>query len=145
MTERKKNRISRPVFLTLRETVFDMLCALEGQRLDVVLIPSSVPDVAARGGKIRAVQESNAEWYQHFCRSHQSSRRRNRHNDNDTKIKRSHTIAALERMMRGSFDSIYAQRLLKFINQSRLQRTRAAQPHARLVYVAQGYDQQSAV
>jgi hypothetical protein len=51
----------------------EYLDELEGNILEVVLIPSNDPDCAMRGGKIRAVQSQNAQWYREFCAAHPSS------------------------------------------------------------------------
>lgn len=49
---------------------------LEENSLEVVLIPSKHWEVAQQGGKIRAVQSENPEWYQNFCGLYESRRGR---------------------------------------------------------------------
>lgn len=134
--------------IALRRAAERMLAELESSRLEVVLIPSKVPDCAMRGGMIRAVQEANPEWYQDFCSQFTARRRaqcrrcygrcecskeerqrlrwrtrpRRLH---DTLIKRANTIKGLKELMRGQCETIYAQRLTDFIEQ-RLVNKRAA-------------------
>jgi hypothetical protein len=99
-----------------RDAALELLMELENAHLEVVLIPSQDSDCAMRGGMIRAVQESNADWYRSYCDRYQSSRRRRSHKS-DTRIKRAHTVKALERVIRGQLDSAYAERLEPFIRQ----------------------------
>lgn len=101
--------------LTTRDAALELLIELTGLRLDVALIPSQDPECAMRGGKIRAVQEANADWYREFCSRHPSSRRR-RKKAPDTRIRREHTLAALERIIAGADKGTqYAARLQPFI------------------------------
>jgi hypothetical protein len=93
----------------------EYLDELEGYALEVVLIPSNDPDCAMRGGMIRAVQSENAKWYREFCATHQSSRRRNRRDDNDTMIKRQWTRRALTELISGGCRTVYAHRVKQFI------------------------------
>lgn len=102
--------------LTIRDAALELLIELEGNCLEVVLIPSGDPDIAMRGGMIRAVQSANAEWYQDFCASYPSSRRRRRLNDNDTCIRRKTTVKALERIMEGKDGGIYGERLQPYLD-----------------------------
>jgi hypothetical protein len=98
-----------------REAVHSLLAELEGARLDVVLIPA--PEPRHSGHCIRVAAEYNADWYRELCAEYQSSRRRNRLNDNDTRIKRKDTIRALERALAGHFESAYVDRLMPFIRE----------------------------
>ena len=125
--------------IRLRRAAERMLSELEGSRLEVCLIPSRDPDCAMRGGMIRAVQESNPEWYQDFCaqftakrRAHcrrcfrrcrcdKEERQRLRWRTrprmlHDTLIKRQHTIRALKELVKGRCETIYANRLADFID-----------------------------
>lgn len=101
---------------TLKDAALELLIELEGSRLDVVLIPSHDPDCAMRGGKIRAAHESNCEWYQKFCKSFSSTRRR-KNRLFDTMIKRQHTIKALERIMKGEARGVYTSRLMPLVEE----------------------------
>lgn len=49
---------------------------LEQQSLEVVLIPSKHWGIAGQGGRIRAVQTENPEWYQEFCGLYEARRGR---------------------------------------------------------------------
>ena len=93
-----------------------MLGELLAYRLEVVLIPSQDDDCAMRGGMIRAVQEQNAEWYRTFCAQF-ASHRKYRGRKFKTKIKRQHTIRALNELAEGYAATIYAERLRDFIKE----------------------------
>ena len=110
-------------FIALRRAAQEMLAELDSSRLEVVLIPSRDPDCAMRGGKIRAVQSQNAEWYRKFCDQHQSTRKR-RSFKSDTKIKRAHTRRALLEILSGRCATPYAERIKDFVE--RRQKRRAA-------------------
>ena len=102
----------------LREAAEEMLSELLASRLEVVLIPSRDADCAMRGGMIRAVQEENCEWYQAFCDLYQIRRTKRRWSQkSDTRIKRRHTIAALDRIIAGRYESTYADRLMPLIEE----------------------------
>lgn len=119
---------------------------LEQQSLEVVLIPSKRWEVARAGGKIRAVQSENPEWYQVFCAQYRAYRggRTTRcdwcclwhHKKSscskgkrrkpsalrprrlfDTSIKRQDTIRGLNELLAGRCESAYAHRLRDFIRQ----------------------------
>jgi hypothetical protein len=97
----------------------DMLAELESSQLEVVLIPSQDPDIADRGGMIRAVQMANPEWYSELCsrftRGHQSRKRTPNH---DTVIDRRSTLAALRRLVNYlEVSSVYGARLEDFITE----------------------------
>jgi hypothetical protein len=97
----------------LSDAALELLIELESSRLEVVLIPA--PEQRHSCHSVRAVQESNAEWYQKMCKRH--LRRRKRYSKPDTLINRAHTIKALERVMEGRIDSLYAERLMPFIKE----------------------------
>ncbi|OPZ65972.1 MAG: hypothetical protein BWY85_00139 [Firmicutes bacterium ADurb.Bin506] len=77
-----------------------MLADLSSNVLQVCLVPSRVPEVAARCGMIRAVISRNPLWYRKLCARY-SSRRRRRSCKPDTRIKRANVLAVLERLSRG--------------------------------------------
>jgi hypothetical protein len=95
----------------------DMLAELEASCLEVVLIPSGDPNIASRGGMIRAVQSANPEWYQDFCSQYSRARRsRKRTPNHDTIIDRRATLAALRRLVdRLEVSGVYGARLEEFI------------------------------
>jgi len=93
----------------LAETFLD---ELEGNILEVILVPSRDDDCAMRGGMIRCVASKNARWYREFCLLYESSRRRRKP---DTMIKRQWTRRGLNALREGKCHTIYAQRLKKFI------------------------------
>lgn len=98
----------------------EYLLELDSHRLEVVLIPSRDHDCAMRGGKIRAVQEQNAEWYRKFCAEHESNRKdRLRWSKFKTKIKRASTRRALKEMIAGKCETYYARDLKEFILRDR--------------------------
>jgi hypothetical protein len=69
-----------------------------------------------RGGKIRAVQYQNADWYRAFCGEHESQRKdRNRWRKFKTKIKRRETRNALLHLIHGRCETHYAIMLKEFI------------------------------
>lgn len=93
-----------------------LLDELESNSLEVVLIPSNDPDCAMRGGKIRAVQTQNADWYRKFCGEHPSNRKDSwRWSKFKTKTKRQHTRRALRELIGGKCYSPYARDLAAFI------------------------------
>lgn len=100
----------------MREAAESLLYELESQCLDVVLVPRPDDDTHGRC-KIRVAQESNPDWYRDFCAEYESrrTRPRMRRHKLDTKIKRQHTVAALERFLAGKIESEYVDRLLPFI------------------------------
>jgi hypothetical protein len=94
----------------------EYLLELESNYLEVVLIPSRDHDCAMRGGKIRAVQYQNAEWYRAFCAEHESQRKdRHKWRKFKTKIKRRETRRALTALISGKCETRYAQMLKEFI------------------------------
>ena len=95
-----------------------MLMELAEQRLEVVLIPSLLPDVAERGGMIRAAVNRNPQWYQQLCSQYPPQRtkpRRGKRGERDTAIKRRHVLRALEEIASGNCATEYARRLMPFV------------------------------
>lgn len=92
----------------------ECLAELEGNILEVILVPSQDPECAMRGGMIRCVASQNARWYREFCEQFESNRRRPR-NKPDTMIRRQWTRRALKELIEGKCQTIYAQRLKQFI------------------------------
>lgn len=102
----------------MQETAWFMLGQLLRQRLTVELAPSEDYECALRGGKIRVVTERNPEWYQQFCDQYPPSRsrpRKGKRGQRDTRIKRHHTLRALEEIAAGRCETEYAQRLWPFV------------------------------
>lgn len=100
--------------LQIAKLAEECLAELEGNILEVVLIPSIDPECAMRGGMIRAVASANAQWYREFCLQFESSRRRQRKKP-DTMIKRQWTRRGLNELIDGKCHTTYAQRLKRFI------------------------------
>lgn len=100
----------------IRETAAYMAADLEGRRLRVTL---AWVDGGYTG--IRVVEETNPRWYRDLCNSYPSAReyaRRRIANRRkfDTIIRRRETLAALRRIaQRGDRETVYAQRLLPYI------------------------------
>lgn len=89
---------------------------LEGNYLEVVLIPSGDHECAMRGGMIRAVQCQNCAWYRKFCEEHPSNRKDYyRWSKFKTKIKRRWTIRALNELIAGKCETYYAQSIRDFL------------------------------
>jgi hypothetical protein len=100
----------------LRRKARILLDELEGSCLEVVLIPSHDHECAMRGGMIRAVQTQNADWYRKFCGEHSSNWKDSwRWSKFKTKIKRQHTIRALNELIDGKCATPYAKDLRGFI------------------------------
>jgi hypothetical protein len=81
-----------------------MLAELEGNRLEVVLVPQKRR--TNEGGCVRVAVSKNCAWYRAFCRAHPSSRLR-RNSASDTRIKRFRTVDALEKMIAGQRSTYY--------------------------------------
>ncbi len=94
------------------EVFQNLLYELEGQRLIICKIPTT------RGSYIRVVVSTNAFWYQRFCADYMSTRKR--HPRPRTFIKRRETIAALKRMIHGDRTTEYAQRILRYCYENRV-------------------------
>ncbi len=93
-----------------RQAAILMRDELEWARLSVSLAPGR------GGGKIRVVDGHNASWYKTFCRDFPAGRSKPRHRKKpDTLIKRRHTIRALGEIERGIAVTLYAHRLLPYI------------------------------
>ena len=66
----------------------------------------------------RTVVSTNTQWYRDFCAAYvrpSNVRGTKRKRRPRTYIKRTHTEAALKRMMAGRLDSIYAERLMDYV------------------------------
>jgi hypothetical protein len=100
--------------IQLAKLAEEALAELEGNILEVILVPSRDPDCAMRGGMIRCVASKNARWYREFCERYESNRRRAR-NKPDTMIRRQWTRRGLNELIEGKCETIYAQRLKTFI------------------------------
>ena len=79
----------------LKDAYNCMLMELEANRLEVILVPSRVPECAADGGKIRVPVSQNVEWYRELCSHYPvpSSRKKPR-----TTVKRQEVIRVLSRL-----------------------------------------------
>ncbi len=92
-----------------------MLNTMESHRLHVVLAPLN-PN--RRGwnehGCKRVIADRNVDWYRRLCLAFPSTRKRV-HRKHDTLIKRQHTLAALNRMLRGNLKGRYAERILQIL------------------------------
>lgn len=94
----------------------ECLDELEGNTLEVILIPSREDDCALRGGMIRCVASENAKWYREFAGLYESARRdRLKYPKFKTKIKRRDTRRGLNELIEGRCQTVYAQRLKQFI------------------------------
>ncbi len=87
---------------------------LDGRRLDVTLAMVMYPDII-----IRQVDGRNPEWYQRFCAHYAPSRRTRprRGKKSDTYIKRAHTLRALGEIASGKAKTVYANRLLPYVEE----------------------------
>jgi hypothetical protein len=75
-----------------------LLAELEGNQLEVALVPSRRP--VNVGGCVRVAVSRNARWYRDFCARHPSSRRR-LNAAPDTRIKRANVRRLLEALIAG--------------------------------------------
>ena len=80
--------------LTYEYMYYDLL----SNRLEVVLIPSKHPDIAADGGCIRVPITRNPDWYQQFCSRYVVSSRRKKKR---TIIRRQSVLNILLRLSKG--------------------------------------------
>lgn len=87
-----------------------MIKDLEDNMLSVVLIPAPEPKHADH--MIRAVESRNPKWYRLFCADFISDRKGGHPR---TYIKREHVFRALSQIASGKSDTIYAERLLPYI------------------------------
>jgi hypothetical protein len=95
--------------LQIAKLAEECLAELEGNILEVVLIPSNDPECAMRGGMIRAVQNQNCSWYRSFCEAHPSNRKW-QNKKGRTLIKRQWTRRGLNELIDGKCHTTYAQR-----------------------------------
>lgn len=90
-----------------------MLKQLKNNKLSIVLIPA--PEPKHPDHKIRSAEETNPDWYSKLCSNYSSNRISNREKQ-DTIIKRSCTITALEKISSGTIKGgIYIERLLPIV------------------------------
>ena len=89
-----------------------MLIDLGNRRLDVTLRMDSYDHRT-----YRQVDEQNPLWYQKFCAHYAPSQRvrMRRRKKPDTYIKRQHTLRALGEIARGKCETVYADRLLPYV------------------------------
>lgn len=105
---------------SVRTTAAEMLDELDANRLSVVLVPDWF---GSRHRRLRFVDGENPRWYQEFCRSFPANRYRPRQRSrSDTAIKRRHTLRGLGELARGVCGSVYARRLLPFVEEEAVQR-----------------------
>lgn len=84
----------KPAPKRLRPYLQQLLDDLESNCLDVVKVPGR------RGGLIRLVQGTNAEWYQKLCGKYPSARA-HRYKLHDTRIKRANVRSTLRVLISG--------------------------------------------
>lgn len=108
-----------------RRLAEEMLFELENSYFEVVLIPA--PERRHSGHQVRALQSANPAWYSRFAAQHVNCRGigRKRMKRPRTFIKKSDTIRALQRLLDGDENGVYAQRLLTFISHE-VERKRAS-------------------
>lgn len=114
---RHPRRLRRENYLKL--IADQMLYELGEYRMEVVLMPSGIPEIADRGGMIRVAHIANPGWYQEFCGLYEKSgvlpKRRRKF---QTKIARHAVIRALERISDGRpRNTLYCDRLIRFARQ----------------------------
>ena len=79
--------------------VYDyMWMELEANKLEVILVPSQIPDCAKDGGKIRVAVSQNVEWYRELCSDYPVPSKRNKPR---TTVKRQEVIRVLARLASG--------------------------------------------
>ena len=88
----------------------NMLAELEGNRLEVVLVPQKRH--TNEGGMIRVAVSRNCSWYRRLCAANPSSRIR-RNSAPDTKIKRARTVDALEKLIAGQHATYHREELVR--------------------------------
>lgn len=105
-----------------RETAKFMKWELETQKLVVTLAPSEIREVADKGGKIRVVEEHNPDWYRELCNEYRSGRRKPRRRKKaDTLIKRQSVLRALDEIISGRVETIYAERVFPYVEEQNAQ------------------------
>ena len=90
-----------------------MLAELESSPLVTILVPSKRHD-RREWDQIRCNVSVPPKWYRKLCGLH-ASKRGVRRAKFDTIIRRQHTLAALNRMLRGNFNGRYAERILQIM------------------------------
>lgn len=94
----------------LTQALEQMLAELEGNRLEVILVPQR--RWTNEGGCVRVAVSRNCRWYRAWCLANPSSRRR-KNNAPDTRIKRANTVKAIEGLIAGTYQGKYREGLLK--------------------------------
>lgn len=90
---------------------------LEGSRLDVYLVPSSVEYQPTQRMR-RVVMSRNPDWYRCLCRDYVSNRSRPRQKSHgDTAIKRQHTLRALREISSGRLETKYAHLVYELVKE----------------------------
>ena len=92
----------------------EMLMELSTEKLEICLVPSTIPEVADDGGMVRAVCSQNPKWYQDMCEAFPSNRFKGRTARKDyTKVNRRYILKLLVRMVtNGKTRSLYAPFIL---------------------------------
>ena len=96
----------------LAELAATLRADLDDRHLRVALVWTFFGNIG-----VRCVEEQNPRWYREFCARYSPSRRakmRTR-SKSDTYIKRAHTLRALRELASGRCRTIYAVRLLPFV------------------------------
>lgn len=88
-----------------------LLDELDSGCLTVAKIPS------VHGGYVRVPTSINAPWYSAFCKEYMTTRRR--YPKPRTLIRRCHARKALERIIAGTTEGVYIERLLEFMERWR--------------------------
>ncbi len=100
--------------MDISEAAQYMLWQLEQNQLVVKLLPA--PEPRHHSHCVRKVAMRNPAWYRDFCAAHPSRRTHPRRRGKpDTAIKRAATQRALQELMHGRCQSLYAQRLLPYV------------------------------
>lgn len=81
---------------------------LEGGYPEVIKVPGR------QGRYIRVSVSVNAEWYRRFCKRYLTTRRR--YPKPRTLIRRHAVVRGLKNLIRGRHNTVYAQRLIDFID-----------------------------
>jgi hypothetical protein len=87
--------------MTLRQAYEFMYYELLSNKLDVCLIPSIYPDIAADGGCYRAVSQNNPNWYSELCRQYPRDGQSIRRKKIRTIVKRQEILRTLCRLKDG--------------------------------------------
>ncbi len=86
--------------MRLQQSFEFMYYELLNEKLEVCLIPSLIPEIAADGGCRRAVVQANPQWYRDLCGMYPRDGSTNRKNPR-TIVKRQYTLKVLFRLKNG--------------------------------------------